>query len=103
MNKFMSFVESLRTEDNSTSVDAILEGYSLLFETAEWDGTIHKMNTFVSTDENEDGIPWSKLDKWKKFYGTNPQDNKKLLDYWQSLPSIYDDKHKKYPKLNGSY
>lgn len=34
--KFRGFVESLRTEDNSSSLDAILEGFSIIYESEKW-------------------------------------------------------------------
>jgi hypothetical protein len=97
--RLTTFLESFRNNDNTAILDVILEGYSVIFETAEWDGPIHKMHTLISTKENEDGVPWSTLEPWKRYSGVNPENNKKLLDFWQSMPNIYDDKKLDRPTL----
>ncbi len=89
-NTLTAFIESLRNESNNRLVDTILSGYTLCMETAEWDGTHHIMHTLITNNDVEDKVPFSKLDKWKKFTNVNASDNKRMLDYWQSLPSVYD-------------
>jgi hypothetical protein len=99
MVSLSAFIESFRNDDNTEILDVILEGHSVIFETGEWDGTVHKAHTTIRTDENEDGVEWSTLEPWKRYSGVNPENNKKLLDFWQSMPNIYDNKKFERPIL----